>query len=388
MELTKAKLALAACVLAAGFVYGCGSRGPEERPGTIFLSGRIEGDETNLAPKVSGRIVEIAVREGATVKAGEVVVRLSGKQILAARNQAQAQVEAARRRLEQAREQVSVLQQRLKRVELQQGQASLDAQGRVAQAENQLAATRAELARAAADLQQDQADAKRYSNLAEKGAVPVQQAEQFATRVETSKARVEAARKHVAAAEGTLNIAKATLGNADIRGAELATLQREISEAQSRVRLAEAEVAVSRAQLERAEADVEDLTVSAPFDGMIIVRAAEPGQVVNAGTTLLTMVDMKGLYLRGFVPEGHIGHVKVGQPAEVYLDSAPDTAIPAEVMRVDPEAMFTPENTYFQEDRVQQVVGVKLLLQGGYGNAKIGMPADAYILIEENASQK
>jgi HlyD family secretion protein len=48
-------------------------------------------------------------------------------------------------------------------------------------------------------------------------------------------------------------------------------------------------------------------------------------------------------------------------------------------MRIDPQAMFTPENTYFQEDRVKQVVGVKLRLKGGLGSAKPGMPADARI---------
>jgi HlyD family secretion protein len=49
--------------------------------------------------------------------------------------------------------------------------------------------------------------------------------------------------------------------------------------------------------------------------------------------------------------------------------------------------MFTPENTYFQEDRVRQVVGVKLLLKGGNGSAKLGMPADARIFTEQQASQ-
>ena len=383
MQLTRVKLVVAAVVALFTLTSNCGTSGPEERPGTVFVSGRIEGDETNLAPKLSGRIVEIIVREGEDVKAAEVVARLSGKQILATRNQAQAQLVAARRRIEQSRGEVRVLQQRVQQVELQRDQASLDAQGRVAQSESQLAATRAELVRAAADLEQDKADAKRYAVLAEKGAVPTQQAEQLATKVKTSEARVEASRRQMAAAEGALKISKAVLRNPEIRTAEIATLKRQTEEAESRVRLAKAESKVSEALLEKAEADVEDLSVTAPFDGTIIVRAAEPGQVVNAGTTLLTMVDMKKLYLRGFVPEGQIGHVKVRQPAEIYLDSAPDTPIPAEVMRVDPVAMFTPENTYFQKDRVKQVVGVKLLLKGGYGNAKIGMPADAYILIEE-----
>jgi HlyD family secretion protein len=360
-------------------VAGCNKR--ETPPGTIFVSGRIEGDETNLAPRISGRVVEVAVREGETVDSGATLVTLSAKQTVASREEASAKVAVAERRIEQARQETRVLESQLEQVEIQQQQASLDAQGRVAQAEGQLAAAQAELARAQADLDQNKSDAQRYRELAKKGAVPQQQAEQFATRVKTSEAAAEAARKQVAAAEGALKIARAALSNPQIREAEQTSLHRQIDESRTRVRLNQAEWEAAKATLARADADVGDLTVTAPFTGVVITRSAEPGQVVSPGTTLLTMVDPERLYLRGFVPQGQIGHVKVGQRAEIFLDSAPEQPIEAEVMRIDPEAMFTPENTYFQEDRVRQVVGVKLLLKGAHGSAKIGMPADGRIYI-------
>jgi HlyD family secretion protein len=96
-------------------------------------------------------------------------------------------------------------------------------------------------------------------------------------------------------------------------------------------------------------------------------------------------VNLAEVYLRAFVPEGSIGRVRVGQPARVYLDSAPATPIQAAVLRIDPEASFTPENTYFREDRVKQVVGVKLALHGAIGFAKPGMPADGEILVDGTA---
>ncbi len=356
-------------------------------PGTIFVSGRIEGDESNLAPRISGRIIEVAVREGETVQQGDLLVKLAGEQTVASREEASARVEVAERRIEQARDQIRVLESRLAQNEIQQQQAGLDAQGRVAQAEGQLSAAQAEQARAQADLEQNKADAERYGELAKKGAVPVQQAEQFATRVKTSEALVEAAHKQVAAAEGAVKIARAALSNPQIRESERTSLHRQIDEARTQVRLSQAEKEAAKATLARTEADVGDLTVTAPFNGVVITRAAEPGQVVSPGTTLLTMVDPARLYLRGFVPEGEIGKVKVGQRAEIYLDSAPDQAIEAEVLRIDPEAMFTPENTYFKEDRVRQVVGVKLLVKGGNGGAKLGMPADGRIFTEQQASQ-
>jgi membrane fusion protein YbhG len=104
--------------------------------------------------------------------------------------------------------------------------------------------------------------------------------------------------------------------------------------------------------------------------------------VITAGTPIATLVNLGQVYLRAFVPGGDIGRVRVGQPARVYLDSAPNAPIDAEVIRIDPEASFTPENTYFREDRVKQVVGVKLRIRGALGFAKPGMPADGEILVD------
>ena len=133
-----------------------------------------------------------------------------------------------------------------------------------------------------------------------------------------------------------------------------------------------------------AQANRRDLVVTAPFDSTVITRSAEPGEVVTGGTTIVTVLDLSKVYLRGFVPEGQIGKVKVGQPARIYLDSKPDEAIDAFVSRIDPQATFTPENTYFREDRVKQVVGMKLQITSAVGFAKPGMPGDAEILVQGN----
>jgi HlyD family secretion protein len=144
----------------------------------------------------------------------------------------------------------------------------------------------------------------------------------------------------------------------------------------------------ARAQLAEAQANRADLTIRAPFDGTIVTRSAEPGEIVGPGAAIVTLVDLGRVYLRGFVPEGRIGTVKVGQPARVYLDSSPNTPVEAVVSRIDPQATFTPENTYFREDRVKQVVGVKIQLKGAVGFAKPGMPADGEVLVNGNAWPK
>jgi HlyD family secretion protein len=193
---------------------------------------------------------------------------------------------------------------------------------------------------------------------------------------------VSAAKRRVAAARGALTAAQANLVNPPIRGAETASVRRQITQQQSEIAAANASAEQASAQLREAEANRRDLIVPAPFDGTVTTRSAEPGEVLTSGTPVVTMLDLTKVYLRGFIPEGEIGKVKVGQPARVYLDSAPDKPLAAYVSRIDPEATFTPENTYFRDERVKQVVGVKLQLKEGFGFAKPGMPADGEILVQ------
>jgi len=321
-------------------LWGCSrdTKGAESE-GKLFVSGRIDGDTVDVSSKRDGKIVEITVREGANVEAGQLLARILSPQD-------DAQVEAQK---------ANVVENERK---LEEAQSAGPA--RVALAEANLAASQAEYVRWQAELQQAEIDAKRYPPLVETGAAAAQTADQQLTKLKVAQASTDAAHKQVLAAEASLQQAKAQL---------------------EQINTAKANLASSRAMLRRFEENVNDLSIKAPIAGTILTRSAEPGRVVAAGQTILTMVDLHKLYLRGFVPEGNVGRIKVGQQAEVYLDSNPKEAIPAEVIRIDPQVMFTPENTYFKDDRVKQVMGVKLGLKGAYGLAKPGMPADGKIQV-------
>ena len=158
------------------------------------------------------------------------------------------------------------------------------------------------------------------------------------------------------------------------------TVQMQLAQQNAEIASADANTQMARAQLAEARANRQDLIIRAPFTGTVATRTAEPGEVITPGTAVVTLVDMNRVYLRGFVPEGQIGRIKSGQAARVYLDSNPTQPLEAYVSRIDPQATFTPENTYFREDRVKQVVGLRLQLKEGFGFAKPGMPADGAIL--------
>lgn len=298
----------------------------------VVLSGRIEGDDSAVSPKTTGRILEIRFREGDSVNAGDVIAVLDDQQVHAREEQANAALQEALARSRAAQEQINVLQEQLREGE-------------------------AEVAQQDASYKLALWDEEAYTRLAKSGAVSERQGKQAESTAEAQRAALAAARRRVAA------------------------VQMQIAQQHAEIASANATTQQARAQLNEAQANRQDLIVKAPFSGTVATRTAEPGEVVTAGTAIVTLVDLNLVYLRGFVPEGQIGKIKLGQQAHVYLDSNPDKPIDAQVSRIDPKATFTPENTYFRDDRVKQVVGLKLQLKAGFGFAKPGMPADGEILV-------
>jgi HlyD family secretion protein len=357
-------------------------RAPDVPANVVVLSGRIEGDDSAIASKTSGRILEIRFREGDHVQQGDVIALLDDEQIRARENQAQAAVQQAQARLAAAQQQIAILNQQLLQNQLQEGQSKEDAAGRVQQAEADLAAAQSELAQQNANLQLAEFDREAYTRLAKSGAVSERQGREAVSKADSQVAVVAASKRRVEAAQGAVRLAKSSLSNPAIRNAQTAAVQGQILQQKAEVANAQFQLQQANAQLIEAEANRRDLSIRAPFEGSVVTRTAEPGEVVAAGTAIVTMLDLSKVYLRGFVPEGQIGKLKLGQAGRVYLDSAPKNPLDAYVSRIDPQATFTPENTYFRDDRVKQVVGVKLQLKNGLGYAKPGMPADGEILVE------
>jgi HlyD family secretion protein len=351
----------------------------------IALSGRIEGDDSAVAPKTSGKILEVTVREGDTVSAGQVIARLDDAQVRAREDQARAALTDAQAKMQGARDQIAVLQEQLHQNQLQTGQSTMDAEGRVRQGQADLTAAEADLVQQQAALRLAEFNRDAYSRLAKTGAASQQQGLQAEVQADQQAAVVAASQRKVESARGALTMARANLENPKIRDSQVSSTEAQIAQQQSTIAAAKAQTAQAQAQLAESEADRADLTVLAPFSGTVLTRAAEPGEVVQAGTAIVTLLDLSKVYLRGFIPEGQIGNVKIGQPAHVFLDSNSNQALNGSVLRIDPQATFTPENTYFRDDRVKQVVGVKVQLTQGIGFAKPGMPADGEILTNGTA---
>ncbi len=388
---------LLAGLLLTGLAVGVGRllwrAAPEPK---LAVSGRLEGYETDVGTKVSGRIERMTVREGDRVTQGQVIAQLDDAELKAELAAAGAQVATAQQQVKQAQLQLAVVDSQIAELELTRSQSTAEASGRiqaaaatVATAQAQLAQAQAQLKQVEAELRLAQADRDRFAQLLADGAVSQQRFEQARTQFETvqetlaaRKSGLVAAQQQVDAAQGSLTQASSSTLNPEIRTAQIQRLQTQRVQATAQLEAAQSEVTRAQANRQALAARLSNLKIVSPIDGIVLTRTSEPGEVIAAGTPVLTVIDLGQIYLRGYLPEGDIGKVRVGQKAQVFLDSAPQKALAATVSAIDAEASFTPENIYFQDDRVTQVFGLKLSLTRPQGFAKPGMPADGEIILD------
>lgn len=362
----------------------------------IQLSGRIEGYETDVGIKVGGEIQMISVREGDSVRKGQLLAQLDSAELQASLNGAEARISAAQQQVNQSQLQTSVIESQIEETQLALLQAQDDARGRVNAAKAGVASATAQLAQAEAQVKQleaevalAKADRDRFEELFDEGVVSQQRFEQAQTQFESLRETLEArraftmaAQEQVKTAQGNLTQSGASELNPDIRLVQTRRLQTQLAQAQAQLKASQAELQNAQANYEEIKARLEDLTILSPIDGVVLTRTTEPGEVVASGQTILTLVNLGDIYMRGYIPEEQVGAIQIGQAAQVFLDSAPDEPLSARVTAIDTEASFTPENIYFRDDRVTQVFGLKLAIDNADNFAKPGMPADAEILFD------
>lgn len=364
-----------------------------EDPTKLMVSGRIEGYETNIGPKIGGRVDFIAAREGESVDKGQLLVEISDDDIQAQLRGTEARIAKAQEQERQCVYQIEEIKSQIEQAEFDVLQSKEDAAARIEQAESNVAHAQAKLGEAEAAVVQAKSELElakirkeRYAFLLQKGAVTTDESDQANTTESTNAALLKAkhaslvaARKELKRAEAALDQAKAARLNPRMKSAALIAHHKQLAQAQYQQKAALAEIKNAEAEREQVQANINYLAVKSPIDGIVTARSVEPGAVVVPGQTLLSLINLDTVYLRGYVPEGRIGQVYVGQHSNVFLDSFPDKPFDGEVIQIDPEGTFTPENIYFKDDRVKQVFGIKIAIKQPDRLAKPGMPADAQL---------
>jgi HlyD family secretion protein len=137
-----------------------------------------------------------------------------------------------------------------------------------------------------------------------------------------------------------------------------------------------------RASLKTAEVRLKDSVMFAPLTGVVLRKNVEVGETVGAGAILLTIGDLDTPWVKVYVKEDKLGAVKLGQKADVMVDSFPNKRYEGIVTYISSDAEFTPKNVQTREERVKLVFGVKISVQNQNNELKPGMPADVVIHID------
>lgn len=125
----------------------------------------------------------------------------------------------------------------------------------------------------------------------------------------------------------------------------------------------------------------DELTLVAPADGIILVRYAEPGEVVPIGAPVVSLGLVHKPWIRAYVGERYIARVSLGQAVAVHVDGYPDTAFAGRISEIAPRAEFTPRAALTESERADLVFAIKIAIDDASGRLKSGMPVDVMIAL-------
>jgi HlyD family secretion protein len=314
-------------VLLLALVAASAACGPKEDTSVVRLNGRLEAPLVDLAPKVAGRVVEIKVREGERVKAGDLLILLDLGDTALAVDRDRHGVESARARLQDLA---------------------------VGSRQAEIAAAEAEVVdrRAAVDLATRE----------------VQRQELLLSKQVGTERDYDLAKTNLDRALAAVRISEERL-----------TLTRE-GFRRWQTEEARSDVDRAKAQLRQSEVIAREREIRAPADAIVTHRMVEPGQLLAAGQTGMTLALTNRLYVRTFVPETRLGAVKHGQAARVTVDAFPGQTFEGVVTEIAPDAEFTPKAVETREERVNLVYGAKVDLALGWNAPLVpGQPAEIHV---------
>lgn len=174
------------------------------------------------------------------------------------------------------------------------------------------------------------------------------------------------------------------------RETELRNARIALNAAKTQISSSNAVVDAFDSQIETTKINIEEANLYSPTKGRVLYKIAQNGEIVANGGKVLVVLDLIDTYMTVFLPTSQAGLVDIGTEARIVLDAVPDIAIPAKVSFVSPLAQFTPKEIETKEEREKLMFRVKVkiepkLLEKYYERIKTGLPAVAYIKLNENA---
>jgi HlyD family secretion protein len=287
----------------------------------LKLFGNVDIREVNLGFRVPGKLLEVLRDEGDAVRSGDKLARLDDEPI--------------RREVEEARAQTASTQARLQMLE-------------AGYRPEEIAQARALWREREATLANAERWFQRQEQLLKTKAISEQDREDAQARFREAEARAKSAREQL------------TLLEAGYRPEEIAQ--------------ARAEFARAQAALASAELRLKDTVLEAPAAGVVITRAQEPGAILPAGATVLTVSLQEPVWVRAYISEPDLGRVHPGAKVRVLTDSRPGQPYAGQVGFISPRAEFTPKSVETTELRTSLVYRLRIVVTDADAGLRQGMP--------------
>jgi HlyD family secretion protein len=263
------------------------------RGNDILLTGIVTGNDVIVSPQVAGRMIRLAVDEGSEVHKGDLIAELDPAELAAARDSAAANIGALEAKVNSAQGTRSWTDDQTS-ASLRQAQASLTA-------------TRSQLVQAQSNLWRDQQTYKRQQALFDGGVASAQDRDLADAAVRSSDAAVKALEDQVRAGEAQVSVAGANRKQLDVQQNDLLGTRAQLLQA--------------RAEKASTEVRLGYTKIYAPLDGVVSVRAARQGEVLQAGEPIVTILDVDHLWVQADVEESYIDFVALNQHLKVKFPS-------------------------------------------------------------------
>lgn len=311
--------------LLALLLYSCSAGGDESR---IQATGTIESTNVTISSKNAGEIKSIITAEGERVNAGATILVIDHEVLGFQLEQAAAS------------EQISEAQLKL----LLKGARSED----IKQAEEMMKQTEINFNLAKSDFE-------RYTKLWDSKSITRKQYEDVTARYQVAIAQFSSAK------ENYMKVRKI------IRPEEIDQAKANLHKATASVNLL--------------KKNIKDSYIISPINGFVVKKFVEVGEMVAPMSSLVKIANLASVNLIIYVSEVELGKIKLGQKAEITMDTYPDKKYEGKVTFISPEAEFTPKNIQTKDERTKLVFAVKIEIANKDFDLKPGMPADAEIIL-------
>jgi membrane fusion protein, multidrug efflux system len=365
----------------------------------------VDGHLVPISPRIAGTLVEIAVNDNQEVKEGQELVRLDPRDYQVALEQAKADLADAQSSTLEANANVPITEVNsstsvhTSRADVAQSKAAVaSADQQVNASKARLDSAKSRLVEAEANYVKAQRDEERYKVLVDKEEVSKQQYDAAVAQAEATKAEVDSARANILEAQRNVDAALATRDEMQARltSADVSALQnvenapRLNSAIEARLRSTQAKVQQKQAAVDQAQLNLDYTILRAPVAGMVSKKTAEPGQRVETGEQVMSLVPLDDVWVTANYKETQLKRMRIGQKVEIEVDAFGGRKYNGHIDSIAAASgskfsLLPPENATGNYVKVVQRVPVKIVLDKGQNADHLlrpGMSVSPVVLLD------